>query len=273
MKRKALGALALLVLIAACAPAGTYALQVEHDVAVTPVLNFDVFSPIDDGSFPAVVLFHGGSWYGGQRENVESFAAELAETGLTVYNATYTVGGNGGGWPTSYEDVRCALSAATNLSDGAPLTIVGHSAGAHLAATVALSGDTYASDRCEFADTPTVAAFVGIAGPYEADRYGPLLVNWFGTSIQDDPSRWEAGSPYGYVASAPKIPIRLFHGDADQVVQLAFSDDFQAELAGAGFDATLTILEEADHASVIDPLLDAPAVVAGIKELALLVSD
>lgn len=259
------------MLLAACAgptKPTVYDVAVTRDVAVTESLDLDVFAPDGTGPFPAVVLFHGGSWFGGDKTTLDPFAHLLATTGMVVYNATYTVGGAGGGYPGSYEDIRCALATASDLSDGAPLTVIGYSAGAHLASTVVLSGEQFASDRCLSAATFEVDGFVGLAGPYEADRYGPLLAGWFGATIQEEPDRWRLGSPYGYLKSAAHIPILLVQGDLDQVVQPGFSDDFERALSTDGFDVSLTVFENADHATIVDPATDGGAVVDLIFELA-----
>ena len=268
--------LVLSLLLAACsgtAEAVVYDVEITRNIAFTDTLDLDIFSPAADQNFPSVVLFHGGSWYGGDKTTLDDFAHSIAKTGLVVYNATYTVGGSGGGYPGSYEDIRCALSEASELSGGAPLTVVGYSAGGHLASTVVLSGDQFASDRCTSAAKYEVSGFVGLAGPYLADRYGPLLVNWFGTTIQDDPDRWALGSPFGYLPTADPIPFVLVHGDGDQVVQLGFSDEFDAALTDSGFDVTYTILEGADHNTIVDPLLDGSQVALIIYELASLSSN
>lgn len=271
MKRSLFLILVLAVTTASCASATAgplaYEVTVERNVQFTDTLDMDVFTPAGAENPDAVVLVHGGSWYGGQKENIEPFADLIATRGFTVFNVTYTVGGNGGGYPQSYEDLICAYSTASELSGNQPLTIVGHSAGAHLAATTALSADTFASDRCLTDTDYAVAGLVGLAGPYDASRYGPLLVAWFGTTIADDPDRWAAGGPYGYVEAAEQIPVVLVHGDLDQVVQLGFSYDFEETLTDLGYPVALTVLEDADHNSIIDPLLDADTVVNLIAEL------
>lgn len=270
---KRLIALSLILVACSAATPVVYDVEVTRNVAFTDSLDLAIFSPIGDEQFPTVVLFHGGGWFRGERTDVEGFAHLLATRGLVVYNATYTVGGGGGGYPQSYEDIRCALTEASELSGGAPLTVVGYSAGAHLASTVVLSGETFKSDKCTSAATVNLNGFVGLAGPYEADRYGPLLVSWFGSSIQADPESWSLGGPYGYLATAAQIPFVLVHGDQDQVVQLGFSDDFDGLLVANNFDASYDIIEGADHATIIDPLTDGPAVADIIFKLASLASD
>ena len=270
---KRLIALSLILVACSAATPVVYDVEVTRDVAFTDSLDLDIFAPIGDEEFPTVVLFHGGGWYGGERSDVEDFAHLLATRGLVVYNATYTVGGGGGGYPQSYEDIRCALTEASELSGGAPLTVVGYSAGAHLASTVVLSGDAFKADQCTSVAAVNLNGFVGLAGPYEAGRYGPLMVSWFGTTLQTDPESWSLGGPYGYLATATQIPFVLVHGDQDQVVQLGFSDDFDRVLVTNNFDVSYDIIEGADHATIVDPLTDGPTVADIIFKLASLASN
>ena len=63
---------------------------------------------------------------------------------MVVFNSTYRT--SDGGYPDSFDDVACdirfALSEASYYTTSTgPITVVAHSAGAHLAAVVSLAGD------------------------------------------------------------------------------------------------------------------------------------
>lgn len=243
--------------------------SVERDIAFTDDLAMSVYRPDDDATYPTVVFFHGGSWYGGDPANVEPYARALASTGLVVFNATYRVGNFGGGFPQSYEDVACAIATASDRADeyggSSDVVVAGHSAGAHLAATVVLAGDRFA---CPDLPVPEVTGFVGLSGPYESQRFGPLLAQWFGTAFPDDPGPWLEGYPYSYLESADPIRVLLIHGDRDQLVPLGFSEDFAVSLEDAGFTAEFEIVAGADHPDVIDPELDGLATADLVKGFA-----
>ncbi len=243
--------------------------SVEREIAFTDELAMSVYRPDDDATYPTVVFFHGGSWYGGDPANVEPYARTLASTGLVVFNATYRVGNFGGGFPQSYEDVACAIATASDLATeyrgSSDVVVAGHSAGAHLAATVVLAGDRFA---CPDLPAPKVAGFVGLSGPYESQRFGPLLAQWFGTAFPDDPAPWLEGYPYSYLDSADRIRVLLIHGDRDQLVPLGFSEDFATSLEDAGFPAVFEIVAGADHPDVIDPTLNGLATAELVKAFA-----
>lgn len=70
------------------------------------------------------------------------------------------------------EDLVCAVRfAAAHPSSDGTVAIVGFSAGAHLSALVALTGNRYGQD-CPFPGTGVPDRLVGLAGPYDAERLG-----------------------------------------------------------------------------------------------------
>ncbi len=169
--------------------------------------------------------------------------------------------------------MACAVALARDRAPEFTTTpdrvvIVGHSAGAHLASLVAVAPGAFGSD-CPVPGSRAVDAFVGLAGPYDTDRFDFLLAPWFGTSLEEDPAPWEAGNPFTYLADAPDIPYVLVHGDLDEVVPPIFSEELAAALEDAGKDVTLELVARGDHGVVNAPLVvgdliaDLAAAVAG----------
>ncbi len=241
------------------------------EVAVVDDLVAEVFYPIDEGDYPTVVFFHGGSWYGGDSMTTREFARTLAGQGAVVYNATYLNGQSGGGYPHSYQDVYCAMSTAAVTSPGlggsSEVIVVGHSAGAHLGATVAMSGDAFASGRCLDRATPTVVGLVGLAGPYDTVELGVFMAPWFGGAPADVPEAWELGNPQSYVET-PLFPVTLIHGSGDRLVPLDSSQLFADLLANAGWVAEVYVIPAATHNGILDPIGDGREAAAKITEFA-----
>jgi acetyl esterase/lipase len=222
-----------------------------------PDLEVEVHAPADLGPWPVVVTIHGGSWYGGTLESMGSLADGLADQGMVVFNATYRRAAQGGIFPGPVDDVACAIGHAAATADRfttaeGPLVVVGHSAGAHLAALVSMApAGTFGSDCPD--PLPRIDGFVGLAGPYNTDLLAFLLEPWFGVSPADDPERWAAGNPLSYVDVAPDIPYLLIHGDADQVAPVAFTTELDEALAAAGRDVVFDLIPDAGHGEVNDP--------------------
>jgi acetyl esterase/lipase len=101
--------------------------------------------PQGTGPFPVAVVIHGGCWSSDFEDvrGTQAFAAALTARGIATWNIEYRMVGNpGGGWPGTFEDVAAGVDYLTVLAQTQPLdlsrvTLVGHSAGAHLAAFVA----------------------------------------------------------------------------------------------------------------------------------------
>lgn len=104
----------------------------DHDDAVV-----DVHLP-GHTSGEVVVLLHGGFWRAEwDRAHTRPLARALAGDGFVVATPEYRRVGNGGGWPTTGEDVRRALTALPDLLAALDVTpartiLLGHSAGGHL---------------------------------------------------------------------------------------------------------------------------------------------
>jgi acetyl esterase/lipase len=219
-------------------------------------LPVQVYAPESPGSYPVVVLLHGGAWLAGEPEDVAALAEGLAERGIVVFNGDYRTMTRGGRFPGMAEDVACVIdyarhNAARYTDTPDRLAVVGHSAGAHLGALVSLAPSEF---RCPTGTGDPLGpdSFVGLAGPYDITRI-PFLSPLFGGSFTDRPQEWERANPLNYVDSASNIPILLIHGDADTVAPLDFSQEFEDALVNAGADSTLDVVSGADHQAMVDP--------------------
>lgn len=172
-----------LTLLPACAPLDLLNdtisqrdLTIVHDIpygpgplAANPRRAMDVYRPSDrPGPLPVVVFFYGGAWDSGQRQDYLFVAAELARRGVIVMLPDYRV----------YPEVQFpgflqdAAQAVVFAHDSAPswggdpyrVFVVGHSAGAWIAAMLALDPEWLAADGL---DRQRLAGTVGISGPYD----------------------------------------------------------------------------------------------------------
>lgn len=222
-----------------------------------PGLAVNVHAPAGTGDRPLIVLVHGGGWYAGDLDAMGLLADGLAERGAVVFNATYRRAAQGGMFPGPVDDVACAVAhaAATagrfTTSRQAPV-LIGHSAGAHLAALVTMAPPGTFGASCP-EGVPAVGGFVGLAGPYNTDLLAFLLEPWFGANLSEDPDLWARGNPLTYAEEAPDVPYLLIHGEADQLIPLAFTTELRDALAGAGRNVRFELIARAGHGEVNDP--------------------
>ena len=163
---------------------------------------------------PVVVFFYGGAWQRGRRQDYRFVAQTLSANGAITVIPDYRVYPEAK-FPTFIEDGAAAVSWVCNhIGDfgGEPsrLFLMGHSAGAYIAAMLALNPSYLAKVGIS---ANQLKGFIGIAGPYD---FLPLknqtLVEIFG-----DADGIPETQPVNFVrAEAP--PALLLHGEADKIV-------------------------------------------------------
>lgn len=237
------------------------AVAATRDIPFTSVLALDVFAPNEPGTWPVVVLLHGGGWVGGHPDDIAPLAEALAAGGTVVFNAPYRLALEGGGYPSAFEDAACAVRfARRHAADfggrSTKLAIVGYSAGAHIGAITALAGDDFVGDCLVEEGSSLPEVFVGIAGPYNTDLFDPLLSVFFGTDRDVDPVPWRDGNPFTHIGENPELTVRLVQGEEDLLVPAGFAVEFATALEEAGYAAELTLIPSGNHSTVVDPAGD-----------------
>jgi acetyl esterase/lipase len=97
--------------------------------------------PEGPGPFPVAVVIHGGCWVAAVDTvaGVRPLAEALRSRGIATWSIEYRRLGNpGGGWPGTFTDVSMGVDHLSKLAkrhklDLSRVSVVGHSAGAHLA--------------------------------------------------------------------------------------------------------------------------------------------
>ena len=216
-------------------------------------LDFEIRVPDGEGPFPAAVLVHGGGWVGGSPALMDDLAAFLTDEGYLTLSAPYTLANGTAGFPVAVDDIACAVRhiAAHPDADGT-VAVIGHSAGAHLAALVALDEGTYGTE-CPLRDPVIPDRLVGLAGPYDVARLGPLMGPFFGVGPRDDPELWVSGNPLFQAGNNPDLSSLIMHGGEDGLVSFDFATDFGAALTEAGTEVVVEVVEGARHNDMHDP--------------------
>jgi len=175
---------------------------------------------------PVVMFWHGGSWAGGSIGSYGWLARALAGLGYVVVLAEYRLYPQVI-FPDFVRDGAAAVAwVAANIEayggDPRRLALMGHSAGAHIAALLALDSH-YLKEAGVSSDR--VKALVGISGPYS-----------FTPSPQNAPifagSRPQDWNPADHVGQDPP-PALLLHGKLDKIVLPENSLALAAKLPGS----------------------------------------
>lgn len=223
----------------------------------------DLHLPRQPGAAVAV-LVHGGFWRSYWRRDLMTPLAELlVEEGWAVWNIEYRRVGTGGGAATTLRDIGQALDivdllAARHDLDASDVTVIGHSAGGHLAACAALRGKCTATDE-RFghpasvvpAQVVALAPVLDLVASEERALGGHAAAEFVGVRLEEAPAEFAALSPRHQVPWGARTLI--VHGTADDRVPYDLSVDHLTAARAAGDDAELITIEDGDHFVVIDP--------------------
>jgi len=214
-----------------------------------PRLKLDVWVPRAPAArpLPVVVFFYGGGWSSGERGDYGFVGRALAARGFVTIIPDYRLVPEVR-FPTFVEDGALAVKwardhAADYGGDPRRLSLSGHSAGAYIAAMLALDPHFLADAGVEPA---SVCAAALLSGPFDFypftdQRSRAALGQW--QSPRDT-------QPISFVrADAP--PMLLMHGTADTVVRPRNSERLAAALTRAGATAELKLYPGKSHIDTI----------------------
>lgn len=276
-----LAAIVLALAIASNGPAQTSQYDVQqaleyaqHDGAK---LTGNLYVPKGAGKYPTLVAVHGGGWQAGSATSYQHWGPYLAQRGYGVFSIDYRLVREGRKtYPEAVHDVRAAVQFLRSRGEAIKVDpdrigLIGDSAGAHLAALVALAGDKppfavgYKDDP--FAGVSTrVKVCVGIYGVYDlAAQWEHDLVHrpfdiiaqkFLGVALVDDRRIFFEASPLSYVMrDNNQTSFLLAWGTEDDIVERRTqSDAFLIALKQAGFFVRPVIVQGAPHFWAADPI-------------------
>jgi acetyl esterase/lipase len=232
----------------------------------------DLYVPPGPGPHPVIVLIHGGSWqkrYG--KIFTRALAGDLLRRGYAVWNIEYRRVGAGGGWPQTFADVAAAIDHLAELEDPRldldRVTLIGHSAGGHLALWAAgrpnlPAGAPGALDGPPRVRARWVVSLAGVADLAEAYRrwHGGIVRDLVGGSPEEVPERYAAGDPIRLLPL--DVPALLIHGVRDETVSIEISRGYTEAARAAGGEVELVEIDgDVGHRTHLDPRSQAWAAV------------
>ncbi|MGP4110248.1 alpha/beta hydrolase fold domain-containing protein [Streptomyces sp. 4N509B] len=186
---------------------------------------------------PAVVLLHGGAWRSGHRGSTPDWNRWLTEQGYHVFDADYRLVGQvpeGTAWRSTVRDAACAVAWVAAHADRfgvdpERITVMGRSAGAHLAMMVGYTSTAAEPDprfrpSCPL-PLPRVRSVVELFGRADLTQFDggdhatarDTLAALTGGTPASHPERYAAASPVSHVTpEAP--PTLMLAGESDHLV-------------------------------------------------------
>ncbi len=236
----------------------------SHRYGPHPSQRADLYVPAGPGPHPVIVLIHGGSWqkhYG--KIFTRGLAGDLVRHGFAVWNIEYRRVGAGGGWPETFADTAAAIDRLATLEDPRldldRVTLIGHSAGGHLALWAAGRPNLPTDVSSALGGAPRVrprlvVSLAGVADLVDAHRrwHGGVVDELMGGSPAEIPERYAVGDPIRLLPL--ELPVLIVHGVHDETVSIAISRRYAEAARAAGDEVELVEIDgDVGHRTHLNP--------------------
>lgn len=239
------------------------------------------FTPAQRRNAPLVLFVHGGAWSFGDKRAAAHMATHFQRNGYAFASINYRL------VPEATVEQQAADVAAALASlvadaarigiDGEQIILIGHSAGAHLAALVGTDPRYLAAHRIPVTAIDGVVLLDG-AGydvPRQIDAAGPLLRRMYLRAFGHDAARQRALSPIAHAAAPNAHDFYIIHSAhrADSAAQSAAL----AEALNSGDSVANVQAVDDSHAGIFrrfgEPGHDATDYAGAFMALALATAD
>jgi acetyl esterase/lipase len=229
----------------------------------------ELWLPASPPPHRVIVLLHGGCWLSDipGLELMQPMAEALQKDGYAVWNLDYRrADGVGGGYPNTFQDVAHGLDHLRRIKTAYKLdlknvTVIGHSAGGHLALWAAARSHLPAKSMLHEKSPLPLGKIFSLAGVNDLEAYratgakacagvGTIdkLINAAGRTDED---------AYADTSPAKLLPIGvkqiIVTGDRDDIIPPTLTKDYAATAKAKGDVVTLQLIEKVGHFEVIDP--------------------
>jgi acetyl esterase/lipase len=246
------------------APAG---LRVERDVAyadASPLQKLDIYAPAAAKGLPVMVCIHGGGWQGGDKTNMDNKLPAFTDKGFVVASVNYRL------LPAVpmidiFRDVAKSIgwvhkNIASRGGDPKRLIIIGHSAGAQLAALMCIDDRYLRAEGVPFTD-------IKGSVPVDGDTYDlPAIIDTAETRLRvhgmpmpkyghrlkfgNDPALHRDYSAVTHAAAGKNIPPFLIFHVAEHPDNSAQAQRLGAALKAANVPVKIFAAKDTGHSRI-----------------------
>lgn len=254
-------AVAALALQAPGCGAGDYTLHRDIPYAEAPgvdpnLLSLDVYAPPGASELPVVAMIHGGGWSIGDKAHASVGAVKgryFTGQGYVYVSINYRLS-PAVMHPVHVADVAKALAFVREHigeygGDPGRIYVMGHSAGAHLAALVATDA-RYLEALGTSPEALSGVILLDGAGydiPANLETAGPRLRRIYETAFGTDPAVQRDASPIAHVSAEGTYPPFLIVHVADRAASRVQSESLAEALRAAGGEAEVFAAEGKTH--------------------------
>lgn len=226
------------------------------------IFNMYALSDWETKSYPIMIVMHGGGWMegGGNLGDFDLWARDFAQKGYKVFDISYTGGAIGKPayqLPAAMKDVETFIQyiksnrAKYNISPTDPVSIIGGSAGGHLAMYNAAYGSTNYKCVINVAGPIDVRGTIMAAERYPTDKTGipEGFTDWLVRDIRDAAAPTIAQQNQANI-DPTKIKAQKFYqiySERDNIVLNSINMDRVNALLGARVTGNLVVPYEAPY--------------------------
>jgi arylformamidase len=223
------------------------------------LLSLDIYAPQNSRGLPVIVMIHGGGWRRGDKANASMVANKVpyfVNAGYVYVSINYRLS-PAVKHPVHVQDVAKALvwihdHIAQYGGNPNQISLMGHSAGAHLAALVATD------DRYLKALGQDLTLLKGVilldSAAYNLSRSnnesgeGDYMRDLYTQAFGSDPNAWKDASPMTHIAPGKHIPPFLIFYASPRRSKV--SQELADALVKAGTSARVVQAEGKDHSAI-----------------------
>jgi acetyl esterase/lipase len=225
---------------------------ITYSHAAGEELTLDYYRSVKNGRRPCIVVVHGGSWRGGNSQQLPELNSELARQGFQVVSVNYRLAPKHKS-PAPIEDIDAAIRYLKNHSrelkiDTNNFILLGRSAGAQLALVAAytLPTENIRGVVNFYGPTDMVLGYWVPASPYVMDSR-KVLEDFLGP-YSKVPQNYVSSSPVEVVSrSRRSVPTLIIHGRNDALVSIEHGERLKRRLAAAHIPHFMLSLPWATH--------------------------
>jgi len=226
-------------------------------------LEMDIYRPKGSwGELPAIVCVHGGGWRKGSRINHTKPAQALAALGFVTATISYRLSGEEP-FPAQIQDCKAAVrflraNAKEYGIDPKKIGAIGHSAGGHLVALLATSGEAKELElegegeggNADFSSAIQAAVPMGAQTHLMSERNREISSTreiwqqFLSGSQEQQPETYRLASPLAHLDKQDP-PCWFITGEKDD--PSTHADEFRARMKALGIESNLTVIKGAPH--------------------------
>lgn len=215
----------------------------------------DIYRPEECQSCPVIMYIHGGSWVLGDKGNFSYKSKAFTAQNYIFVSINYRLSPDYKFPAPAYDIARAFSWLKNNIAlyggNSKLIYLLGHSAGGHLAALIALD-ERYLS-AFGLASTD-IAGIIGLDSAayhlpslFAAEPENQYLFYW---AFGENPPDWEVASPVNYIREGKAVPPFLLLVAGDRKISETNNEYFYQKLINTGNKVVLVKFPEKDHVSI-----------------------